>query len=82
MEKRLYTLDCVFDPEASDADVFKKVGNELIFNTLEGINSCLFVYGQTGTGKTYTMTGDGENEGLVQRTLRQLWLRLESTPFV
>jgi Cdc6-like AAA superfamily ATPase len=79
LEKRLYTLDCVFGPEANDDDVFKKVGNELIFNTLDGINSCLFVYGQTGTGKTYTMTGDGVNEGLVQRTFRELWHRLVNT---
>lgn len=30
----------------------------MIENGLEGYNSCLFVYGQTGTGKTYTMTGN------------------------
>lgn len=51
------------------------MGVKLAMNTLDGYNSCLFVYGQTGTGKTYTMTGVN-NDGLVQRTLRFLWRML------
>ena len=41
-------------------------------NTLKGLNSTLFAYGQTGTGKTYTMTGNSVREGLVQRTVTLL----------
>lgn len=45
-------------------------------NTLKGLNSTLFAYGQTGTGKTYTMTGNSVREGLVQRTVALLLRRL------
>ena len=51
-------------------------------NTLRGLNSTLFAYGQTGTGKTYTMTGNSMREGLVQRTVALLLRRLVSAPRV
>jgi len=56
------------------------VGRELAYNTIEGYNSCLLVYGQTGTGKTYTMTGNSTSSGLVQKTLNLLWNQLSSDP--
>jgi hypothetical protein len=58
------------------------VGNDLVYNTLEGCNSCLFVYGQTGTGKTYTMTGNASSPGLVQKSLHLLWKRLSNDPTI
>ena len=44
----------------------------LIYNALEGYNSTLFVYGQTGTGKTYTMNGNNNDEGVVHRSVKLL----------
>lgn len=57
-----------------------------MFDSLEGINSTIFVYGQTGSGKTHTMLGpkeetnekQGQNEkGVVGLGLRDLFDRLE-----
>jgi len=55
------------------------MGKELVENTLAGYNSCLFAYGQTGTGKTLTMTGNHEQEGLVQRCFKELLEKLYNT---
>jgi hypothetical protein len=49
-------------------------------NTLNGLNSTLFAYGQTGTGKTYTMTGNSLRGGLVQRCVGLLIRRLAHCP--
>ena len=40
---------------------------------LDGYNVCIFAYGQTGTGKTFTMEGTPENRGVNDRTLEELF---------
>lgn len=51
----------------------------MVENTLSGLNSTLFAYGQTGTGKTYTMTGNSSKEGLVQRSVALLLRKLKNS---
>lgn len=40
---------------------------------LDGYNVCIFAYGQTGTGKTFTMEGTEKNRGVNYRTLELLF---------
>ena len=40
---------------------------------LDGYNVCIFAYGQTGTGKTFTMEGTPENRGVNYRALEELF---------
>ena len=42
-------------------------------SVLDGYNVCIFAYGQTGTGKTFTMEGTLENRGVNYRTLEELF---------
>lgn len=39
--------------------VFGDLGTEVVRATYDGYNSCVFAYGQTGAGKSYTMSGYG-----------------------
>ena len=52
-----FNFDQIFNPLDSTADVYKYLGPSVSRSVLEGFNSCLFVYGQTGAGKTHTMMG-------------------------
>ena len=42
-------------------------------SVLDGYNVCIVAYGQTGTGKTFTMEGTPENRGVNYRTLEELF---------
>lgn len=45
----------------------------------QGYNCCLFAYGQSGAGKTYTLFGSQQNEGLIPRFCRGLFRRIEES---
>lgn len=42
---------------ASQKQVYKDIGEEMLLHAFEGYNVCIFAYGQTGAGKSYTMMG-------------------------
>lgn len=45
----------------------------MVISVLDGFNVCIFAYGQTGTGKTFTMEGTEDNRGVNYRTLEELF---------
>lgn len=45
----------------------------VVRSVMDGFNVCIFAYGQTGTGKTYTMEGIPENRGVNYRALEELF---------
>ncbi|KAH7428263.1 hypothetical protein KP509_10G083700 [Ceratopteris richardii] len=71
-KKKAFQLDKVFAPAASQDDVFAEVG-PLIRSALDGHNVCIFAYGQTGAGKTFTMEGTKDSPGIVPRSLQLLF---------
>ena len=48
----------VNNPQVKQVDVYNRVARPIVCNVLEGYNGTIFAYGQTGTGKTFTMEGD------------------------
>jgi len=52
-----YQFDRVFGPKSQQLDVYRAVVGPLIEQLMMGYNCTLFAYGQTGTGKTFTMEG-------------------------
>ncbi|CAG9576963.1 unnamed protein product [Danaus chrysippus] len=64
-----YTFKEVFPPEATQQDVFDKLAFPLVEGLIKGKNGLLFTYGVTGSGKTFTMTGEPNNCGILPRCL-------------
>ncbi|XP_020271145.1 kinesin-like protein KIN-14R [Asparagus officinalis] len=70
--KKVFKFDSVFSPEDDQERVFEKT-SPLVVSVLDGFNVCIFAYGQTGTGKTFTMEGTEEARGVNFRTLEELF---------
>ncbi|KAJ0978494.1 hypothetical protein J5N97_013968 [Dioscorea zingiberensis] len=77
----------VFGPTSQQKDLFDLAVSPVVNEVLEGYNCTIFAYGQTGTGKTYTMEGggkkmkDGElpsDAGVIPRAVQQIFDILES----
>ncbi|ESQ27967.1 hypothetical protein EUTSA_v10018049mg [Eutrema salsugineum] len=70
--KKSFKFDSVFGPNASQADVFEDTA-PFATSVIDGYNVCIFAYGQTGTGKTFTMEGTQDDRGVNYRTLKHLF---------
>ena len=91
-QKKTYIFDQVFGAESDQDLVFNTTAKNYIEEMLHGYNCTIFAYGQTGTGKTYTMSGDlnimgdvnskdkillGEHAGIIPRVLVDLFQSLD-----
>uniref|UniRef100_A0A8C5A947 Kinesin motor domain-containing protein n=1 Tax=Gadus morhua TaxID=8049 RepID=A0A8C5A947_GADMO len=61
----------------SQEQVYKDIGEEMLLHAFEGYNVCIFAYGQTGGGKSYTMMGRQEpgQEGIIPQMCEDLFRR-------
>ena len=67
------------DPEfASQEKVFSDLGRFALNNAFSGYNVCLFAYGQTGAGKSYSMVGGPDDKGIVPRVAHELFEYIDS----
>lgn len=61
---------------ADQNKVFRDIGEDMLVHAFEGYNVCIFAYGQTGAGKSYTMMGTKEEEGIIPNICRNLFDRM------
>ncbi|KAM6152184.1 kinesin-like protein KIF1A isoform 9-T9 [Erethizon dorsatum] len=66
---------------ASQKQVYHDIGEEMLQHAFEGYNVCIFAYGQTGAGKSYTMMGKQEKEqqGIIPQLCEDLFSRINDT---
>ncbi|KAG7556763.1 Kinesin motor domain [Arabidopsis suecica] len=70
--RKEFEFDKVFHQSATQEDVFGEV-KPILRSALDGHNVCVLAYGQTGTGKTFTMDGTNEQPGLAPRAIKELF---------
>uniref|UniRef100_A0A8C1GJL9 plus-end-directed kinesin ATPase n=1 Tax=Cyprinus carpio TaxID=7962 RepID=A0A8C1GJL9_CYPCA len=63
---------------ASQQQVYRDIGEEMLLHSFEGYNVCIFAYGQTGAGKSYTMMGKQEKdqEGIIPLLCEDLFTKI------
>ena len=75
-----FRFNCVFGMRSTQDEIFDTVAREMIDTFLDGYNGTVFAYGQTSSGKTYTIEGSGRkfvDRGLIPRTLSYIYKEIE-----
>jgi centromeric protein E len=60
--------------------VFHCISKYSTVSALDGINGTIFAYGQTSSGKTFTMKGSSTNPGIIPRALEDVFSIIANTP--
>lgn len=82
-ESKRFDFDHIFKTDTTQPYVFDIAGSALVDNVLNGFNSTLFAYGQTGAGKTWSLVGMLDNPelfGLMPRVTKYMFNKLKTNP--
>ena len=78
-----FTFDQVYPPETSQKQLFESIGLPTVKSVLEGFNGTILAYGQTSSGKTYTMVGqdisDTLTKGLIPRISKTIFEEIQES---
>nr|XP_016945231.1 kinesin-like protein KIN-7O isoform X2 [Drosophila suzukii] len=73
-----YVFDYVFDEGTGNQEVFDRMAKHIVHACMQGFNGTIFAYGQTSSGKTYTMMGDGQNPGVMVLAAKEIFQQISS----
>ena len=79
---RVFTYDSAYDDGAKQEDLYEENFRSLVNSVLNGFNGTIFAYGQTGTGKTFTMEGvrtDENLKGVIPRSFDHIFTHISRT---
>ncbi|KAL4469467.1 hypothetical protein ABPG74_004720 [Tetrahymena malaccensis] len=68
-----FTFDNMEGPEVRTQTIYNKMGKHIINSVLEGYHGSILCYGQTTSGKTFTMLGQPENPGILPCSIRDIF---------
>ena len=75
-----FTFDYAFPEDITQEEVYNATAAPIVTGVLEGFNGTIFAYGQTGTGKTFSMDGapTGEYRGIMPRAFDHIFEYIEA----
>ncbi|TSO15208.1 Kinesin-like protein KIF3C [Bagarius yarrelli] len=76
---KTFTFDAVYDAGSKQSDLYDESVRPLVDSVLRGFNGTVLAYGQTGTGKTYTMQGDwteAERRGIMPSSFEHIFTHI------
>ncbi|CAH1434763.1 unnamed protein product [Lactuca virosa] len=72
-----YTFDHVFDQGCSNSSVYDLLTKDIIHAVVDGFNGTAFAYGQTSSGKTFTMNGSENDPGIIHRAVKDIFTKID-----
>lgn len=70
---RIFTFDAVFGEDSNQFNVYNIAARHIVNNVLKGYNGTILAYGQTGTGKTFTMLGNKNCPGIIPNSFAHIF---------
>ena len=75
-----YLFDLVFGSDTRNQQIFNSLARPLVDSAMQGFNVTVLAYGQTASGKTYTMMGSQQEFGIVQLVVERIFTVIENQP--
>ena len=76
-----FSINAVLPPTTSQQEVFDTCVKDIVDGALDGVSGCVLAYGQTGAGKTYTMSGPPagsfSDRGIMPRSISYIFSKIE-----
>ena len=78
-----FTFDKIYPPDSAQVSVYDQTAKPAVLSVLLGYNATIFAYGQTGTGKTFTMEGFSQmgqdpSRGIIPRSMEEIFNYIQS----
>ncbi|XP_023031389.1 kinesin-like protein KIN-7I isoform X2 [Drosophila willistoni] len=71
-----FVVDYAFDQDTTNQKVFDRMAKHIVHACMQGFNGTIFAYGQTSSGKTYTMMGDNQNPGVMVLAAKEIFKQI------
>ncbi|KAF2075045.1 hypothetical protein CYY_003655 [Polysphondylium violaceum] len=71
--KNSFLYDYVFGMESNTKELYDAIANNIVLSSLKGINGTIFAYGQTSSGKTWSMKGNEQTPGIITLSIQEIF---------
>ncbi|XP_056260485.1 centromere-associated protein E isoform X3 [Seriola aureovittata] len=75
-----FSFDRVFIAEETTNQLYQDIAKPLVVSTVEGYNGTIFAYGQTSSGKTFTMMGSDQTPGVIPLAVEDVFQTIKNFP--
>ncbi|KAL7420485.1 Kinesin-like protein kip2 [Cryptotrichosporon argae] len=79
-DDREWIFDRILPPVADNAQAYDTSARSHVQSAMDGFNAVIFAYGQTASGKTFTLTGSPSDPGIIPLAISDLFGQIRSTP--
>ncbi|XP_034006452.1 centromere-associated protein E isoform X7 [Trematomus bernacchii] len=75
-----FSFDRVFTAEETTNQLYQAIAKPLVVSSVQGYNGTIFAYGQTASGKTFTMLGSDRFPGVIPLAVEDVFQTIKSCP--
>nr|XP_046266275.1 centromere-associated protein E isoform X5 [Scatophagus argus] len=75
-----FSFDRVFTAEETTSQLYQDIAKPLVVSSVEGYNGTIFAYGQTSSGKTFTMMGGDHIPGVIPLAVEDVFQTIKNCP--
>lgn len=75
-----FTFDHLFDPDSTNTEIFESCVKKVVGSSMGGFHGSVFTYGQTSSGKTYTMNGAQNQPGVIPQAIYYCFQAIDEFP--